>query len=69
MTFQRMSTYGLPRILEVMPMRKVLREDMQILLEIVGTLATIVCAVTSLIQLWRDIRKERQQKSNRPDQG
>jgi hypothetical protein len=50
-------------------MRKVLREDMQILLEIVGTLATIVCAVTSLIQLWRDIRKERQQKSNRPDQG
>ena len=66
--FQRMSTYGLPCILEVMPMGKY-REGNAKLFEILSIVSSLIRTVISLIRLIWDMSKDRKQKSNRPDQG
>lgn len=66
LAFQRMSTYGLPCILEVMPNGKVYKKGKQLLLEIIGVAAAVTGTIISVIQLVRDIVNERKQKSNRP---
>ena len=55
-----------PRILEVMPYEESILKGRQVLLEVVGILAAVISAVVALIRLIWDIRKDREQKSNRP---
>ena len=44
-------------------------KGLQVLLEIIGVAATVISAITALLHYLHDIRKDRKQKSNRPDQG
>jgi len=65
--FRRTDLYGSPRISEVMPMRKN-GERTANLLAIIDAIATVICAVVSLLQLVRDIIIAKQ-KSNRQSKG
>ena len=66
MPFKCMSTYRLPRIPGGDAYEESTTKGWQVLLDIVGVIATIIRTVISLVRLVYDIMKDRKQKSNRP---
>ena len=43
-----------------------IEKGQQVLLEVIGVAATVICTIVTVIQLVRDVAKDKKQKSNRP---
>ena len=59
-------SYGVLRILEVMPMEKLQKKGFAVLIDIVGVVFTAIGAIATVVGVIHTIKKDRNQKSNRP---
>lgn len=66
MPFACMSTYGASLHFGGDAYEESTAKGQQVLLDVVGVIATIIRTMVSLVQLVYDIMKDRKQKSNRP---